>query len=152
VGLSPVTEVVLHPLYDKKDAGSHDLSLLRLAKPLPDRFVPAFVSVHRPGLGSDVIAAAYGRGAEDDPKVGTILQMDVLRVLHIVDGLLTLASACAETSAGRPGDSGGPVFTFQGRSALVAIMVGASTEQTIAVPTAPNDMWIRDTIEKLSGR
>jgi hypothetical protein len=39
--LSPVAEVVLHPLYDKKDAGSYDLSLLRLAKPLPDRFVPA---------------------------------------------------------------------------------------------------------------
>jgi hypothetical protein len=151
VGLSPVAEVVLHPLYDKKDAGSQDLSLLRLAKPLPDRFVPAFVSVHRPGLGSDVIAAAYGRGAEDDPKVGTILQMDVLRVLHIVDGA---AHACERVRGDvrRAPGRGGPVFTFQGRSALVAIMVGASTEQTIAVPTAPNDMWIRDTIERLSGR
>jgi hypothetical protein len=29
VGLSPLAEVVLHPLYDKKDAGSHDLSLLK---------------------------------------------------------------------------------------------------------------------------
>src|SRR5882762_8129497 len=34
--LTDVEEIVKHPLYRREDAGSPDLAMLRLAKPLPD--------------------------------------------------------------------------------------------------------------------
>src|SRR5215813_3365436 len=42
--LSAVDEVVPHPLFSRKDTGSPDLAILKLAKPLPDRFIPAVLS------------------------------------------------------------------------------------------------------------
>src|SRR5262247_2376869 len=39
--LSAVDEIVQHPLFSRKDAGSPDLAILKLAKPLSDRFIPA---------------------------------------------------------------------------------------------------------------
>ena len=36
----PVDRIVVHPLYKPTDAGSPDLAMLKLAKPLPDRFIP----------------------------------------------------------------------------------------------------------------
>jgi hypothetical protein len=152
VGLSPVAEVVVHPRHGS-GVDSSDLALLKLAKPLPDRFVPAYLAPHLPGIGDDLVATGYGKSAQDDPKTGTVLRMDVLRVRETPRDFLILVSARAEPSGGGPGDSGGPVFTVRGSPALVAIIVGGSfSQQTTAVPIAPNYMWIKDTIEKLSGR
>src|SRR5262249_12091340 len=42
--LSAVDGVAPHPLFSRKATGSPDLAILKLAKPLPDRFIPAVLS------------------------------------------------------------------------------------------------------------
>jgi hypothetical protein len=59
VGLSAVTENVQHPRYNPDKAGSPDLALLKLEKPLPDRFLPAFLGARMPDSGDGLIATGY---------------------------------------------------------------------------------------------
>jgi secreted trypsin-like serine protease len=150
--LSHVSEVIQHPRYDSHLSGSPDLAILKLGRPLPDRFTPVFLDPRLPGNGDDLIAAGYGMGSDKDPKAGTILRMVLQRVSMRYSTYLTLTSVSAADSAGAaPGDSGGPVFTYRGMYALVAIMVGHSSRYTMAVTIASNYEWIKDTIAKLGG-
>ena len=45
-GRSPVA--VTHPRYDPKQVGTPDLAVLKLPKPLPYRFMPAFIEARAP--------------------------------------------------------------------------------------------------------
>ena len=73
---------------------------------------------------------------------------------HVVNrysSYLTLTGVGESAAGAAPGDSGGPVFTYRGMYALVAIMVAGSGRHTIAIAIAPNYAWIRETMEKLGG-
>jgi hypothetical protein len=148
--LSAVSEIVQHPLYRPKDAGSPDLAILKLAKPLPDQFIPAALNSRELKTGDDLIAAGYGKGAANDTKAGTVLRMVLLRVSQTIRGWVILASVREDASGGAPGDSGGPVFAYRGMYSLVALIVGVSENRTKAVALAAHYGWIRETVEKLS--
>ena len=150
--VSHASEVIQHPRYDSHLSGSPDLAILKLGRPLPDSFTPVFLDPRLPGNGDDLIAAGYGMGTDKDPKAGTILRMVLQRVSMRYNPYLALTSVSDADSAGAaPGDSGGPVFTYRGMYALVAIMVGHSSRYTTAVTIAANYAWIKETIAKLGG-
>lgn len=150
VGLSRVTETVQHPRYKSSEpGGSTDLAVLKLEKPLPDQFLPAFFGAPMPRNGDDLIATGYGESAPNDPKAGTILRMVLLRVSGGYKGNLVLVSRREEDAGSGHGDSGGPLFTYRGLHALVGIIVAGSSSMTVAVAIAPNYQWIEETVEKL---
>ena len=152
VDLSSVTQIIQHPRYNAKLPGSPDLAILKLAKPLPDRFSPAYFGGPVPGNGDNLIAVGYGKSAAVDPKAGTILRMVLLRVSGRFPTYVTLVSSREEAAEAGAGDSGGPVFAYRGMTALVAIMVGRASFETVAIPIAPNFSWINETMEKLGGK
>lgn len=148
--LSPVVETVTHPLYNPTDATAPDLAILKLEKPLPDRFIPAFLGVRAVRVGDHLIVAGYGKTAADDPKPGAELRMALLRVSRVNKDLLLLESAGQDASGACPGDSGGPAFTYRGMHALVALMVrGRCGSLAEVVVLASHYEWIRETVEKL---
>jgi Trypsin len=147
--LSPVTEILQHPLYNSRDPGSPDLAILKLEKPLPDRFAPAVLNPRVPNIGDDLIAAGYGKSAGRDSKAGMVLRMVLLRVSGSIRGWVVLSGVGEDTSVGGPGDSGGPVFAYRGMHSLVALMVGISDKRTKAVALAAHYDWIRETMRKL---
>ncbi|MDO9061751.1 MAG: trypsin-like serine protease [Bradyrhizobium sp.] len=148
--LSPVAEIVAHPLYAPKDSGSPDLAILKLAKPLPDRFIPAVLNPRVPGIGDDLIAAGFGRSAAGDSAADVALRMVLLRVSQSIRGWVVLTRVGEEASEAGPGDSGGPVFAYRGMHSLVGLMVGVSGSQTKAVALAAHYGWIRETMRKLA--
>jgi hypothetical protein len=152
VDLSPVAQIVQHPRYSARLPGSTDLALLKLAKPLPDRFSPAYFGGPVPGHGDDLIAVGYGKSAAVDPRAGTILRMVLLRVSNRFPTYVTLVRSGEEQAEAGAGDSGGPVFTYRGMHALVAIMIGHASFETVAIPIAPNFAWIEETMAKMAGR
>src|SRR6516164_2101981 len=152
VDLSPVTQAIQHPHYNAKQPGSPDLALLKLAKPLPDRFSPAYFGGPIPGNGDDLIAVGYGKSAAVDPRAGTILRMVLLRVSNRYPTFLTLVRSGEAKAEAGAGDSGGPVFSYRGMPALVAIMVAHASFETVAIPIAPNFSWINETMAKLGAR
>jgi hypothetical protein len=152
VDLSPVAEFVRHPAFNAKLPGSPDLALLKLAKPLPDRFSPAYFGGPVPGNGDDLIAVGYGKSTAVDPRAGTILRMVLLRVSERFPTYVTLVRSGEEAAEAGAGDSGGPVFTYRGMHTLVAIMIGHASFETVAIPIAPNFAWINETMEKLGAK
>ena len=147
---SPVDQVVVHPLYKPNDAGSPDLAMLKLAKPLPDRFIPATLNARGLSVGDDLIAAGFGKTAARDSKPGVVLRMVLLRVSDSVRGWVMLASVGDDASGGGAGDSGGPVFSYRGMHSLVAIIVAVSPTRTKAVALSAHYDWIKETMAKLS--
>ena len=148
--LSPVIETVQHPLYKSTDAGSPDLAILKLAKPLPGRFIPAVINPRGLHVGADLIAAGYGKGSANDPTAGPVLRMVLLRVSDTIKGWVILVSVREDPSGAGSGDSGGPVFAYRGMHSLVALMVGVSQKRTKAVALAAHYDWIKQTMRKLS--
>jgi Trypsin len=144
--LSPVAEIVQHPLYAPKDSGSPDLAILKLERPLPDRFVPAVLNPRGLSVGDNLIAAGYGKS---DSGAGAVLRMVLLRVSESIRGWVILTSVGEDASRAGPGDSGGPVFAYRGMHSLVALMVGVSEKRTKAVALAAHYDWIRETMRKL---
>jgi hypothetical protein len=150
-GLSPVSETVEHPRYDPTQVGTPDLAILKLAKPLPYHFIPASIEARAPNSGDDLIAAGYGRNAENDPNAGAALRMVLLRASYRYSNYLTLTSMREDRLVGGQGDSGSPVFSYRGMHALVGIIVGGWPDYAIAVGIAPNYTWIKETMESLGG-
>jgi hypothetical protein len=149
---SPVDRVVVHPLYKPTDAGSPDLAMLKLAKPLPDRFIAATLNARGLSVGDDLIAAGFGKTAERDSKPGIMLRMVLLRVSDSIRGWVMLASVGEGVSGGGAGDSGGPMFSYRGgMHSLVGIIVAVSPTRTKAVALSAHYDWIKETVAKLRG-
>ena len=146
--LSPVAEIVQHPLYASKDSGSPDLAILKLAKPLPDRFIPAVLNPRIPNPGDDLIVAGYGKSAARNSEV--VLRMVLQRVSQSFRGWVVLTAVGDDGAGAAPGDSGGPVFAYRGMHSLVGLMVGVSEKRTKAVALAAHYDWIRETMRKLA--
>lgn len=148
--LSPVAEIVPHPLYAPRDPGSPDLAILKLAKPLPDRFVPAVLNPRSLRVGDDLIVAGYGKSAPGDPGTGVVLRMVLQRVSQSIRGWVVLSRVGEDAANAGPGDSGGPVFAYRGMHSLVGLMVAVAGKQTKAVALSAHYDWIRETMRKLS--
>ena len=148
--LSSVAEVIPHPLYTPGDSGSPDLAILKLANPLPDRFVPAVLNPRSPGVGDDLIVAGYGKGAIGNSGASIVLRMVLQRVSESIRGWVVLTSVGEDATGAGPGDSGGPVFAYRGMHSLVGLMVGVSGKRTKAVALAAHYNWIKETMQKLS--
>nr|WP_249134828.1 S1 family peptidase [Bradyrhizobium sp. AUGA SZCCT0222] len=146
--LSAVIETIQHPLYRATESGSPDLAIVKLEKPLPDRFLPVVVNPRSLNEGDNLIAAGYGQNSDRD--TAAVLRMVLLRVSSAERDWVTLVRAGADASGARPGDSGGPVFAYRGMHSVVALMVGARPDRTRAVALSAHYRWIRETIEKLS--
>lgn len=150
--LGDVDQIVVHPLYKPTDSGSPDLAMLKLTKPLPDRFIAATLNARGLSVGDDLIAAGFGKTAERDSKAGITLRMVLLRVTDSVRGWVMLASVGEDASGGGAGDSGGPMFSYRGgMHSLVGIIVAVSPTRTKAVALSAHYDWIKETMAKLSG-
>jgi len=147
-----VEEVAKHPLYRREDAGSPDLAVLRLAKPLPGLFIPADLSIRVLAEGDAVIAAGYGKTSLKDSGARPALRMVLLRVTQTFRGWMILSSISDDPSGGGPGDSGGPVFTYRGMHTLAGLIIGVSEKRTKVLALAAHYTWIRETQEKLQGK
>jgi secreted trypsin-like serine protease len=147
--LTPVITAVQHPLYNTKDGGSPDLAILKLAKPLPDRFIPATINPRSLAEGDDLIAAGYGQTSASDKSVGTVLRMVLMRVAQATRNWVMLVRVGEDETKGGHGDSGGPVFAYRGMHSLVAVIVGGTDDKTMAVALSAHYGWIRETMEKL---
>jgi hypothetical protein len=147
--LGEVKASVPHPAYNAAQQGSPDLAILKLARPLPDRFTPVFLDPRLPGDGTDLVVAGYGKNADNDAKV--VLRTVLQHISARYSTYLTLTAVDDSAAGAAPGDSGGPVFSYRGMYALVAIMVGHARQSTIAIAIAPNYAWIRETMAKLGG-
>lgn len=149
VMLSPVARAVTHPDFARGRYGAPDLALLKLTSPLPDRFTPVFIDPRPAGHDSNLIAAGYGKNAENDSGAGRVLRMVLLRTERAGNDYLTLASTQANPRTGGPGDSGSPVFTYRGMHALAGIIVTGTPTLAMAIPIAPNYRWIREMMDSL---
>ncbi len=152
VRLSAVDETVPHPLWNRRDSGSPDLAILRLATPLPDRFIPATLSSRHLAEGDNLIAAGYGKASGEESRSPLVLRMVLLRVTNAFRGWAILAATGEDRAGGAPGDSGGPLFSYRGMHTLVGLIVSISDKRTRAVSLAAYYGWIKETQEKLSGR
>lgn len=150
--LSAVDETVPHPLYSRKDTGSPDLAMLRLATPLPDRFLPATLSSRHLAEGDNLIAAGYGKASTEETRSPLVLRMVLLRVTNAFRGWAILTSVGEDRAGGAPGDSGGPLFSYRGMHSLVGLIVSISDKRTRAVALAAHYGWIKETQAKLSAR
>jgi Trypsin len=147
---SPVEQIVVHPLYKPTDTGSPDLAMLKLSKPMPDRFIPATLNARGLSVGDDLIAAGFGKTAARDSKAGVTLRMVLLRVSDSFRGWVMLAAVGEDASGGGPGDSGGPMFSYRGgMHSLVGIIVAVAPTRTKAVALAAHYDWIKETMQKL---
>ena len=150
--LSTVNEVVPHPLWSRRDTGSPDLAILRLAKPLPDRFIPATLGSRHLADGDNLIAAGYGKTAPDETRPSPVLRMVLLQVTRAFRGWAILTSVSEDRAGGAPGDSGGPLFAYRGMHTLVGLIVSVADKRTRAVALAAHYGWIKETQEKLGAR
>jgi hypothetical protein len=150
--LADVEEIVKHPLYRREDAGSPDLAMLRLAKPLPDRFIPAELSPRGIADGDALIAAGYGKTSMKEAAPKPALRMVLLRVTQTFRGWMILSSITEDASGGGPGDSGGPVFTYRGMHTLAGLIIGVSEKRTKVLALSAHYTWIRETQEKVQGK
>lgn len=150
--LAAVEQIVPHPLWSRKDGGSPDLAMLKLATPLPDRFIPATLGARHLAEGDNLIAAGYGKTSTEEKRPPLELRAVLLHVTRAFRGWAILTSASEDRAVGAPGDSGGPLFAYRGMHSLVGLIVSVSEKQTRAVALAAHYGWIKETQEKLSGK
>jgi hypothetical protein len=149
--LSDVTQAVPHPNYKAAERGSPDLAILKLAKPLPGNFSPVHIEPRAVSENADLIVAGYGKSADNDKGQNLVLRTVLQHVESRTSAYLALKGVGDSVAGAAPGDSGGPVFSYRGMYALVAIMVGHADRYTVAIAIAANYAWIRETMEKLGG-
>ena len=150
--LSAVEEIVPHPLWSRRDSGSPDLAILKLATPLPDRFVAATLSARHLAEGDNLIAAGYGKTSAEEKRPPLALRAVLLQVTQASRGWAILTSIGEDRAGGAAGDSGGPLFSYRGMHMLVGLIVSVSDKRTRAVALAAHYGWIKQTQEKLGGR
>jgi hypothetical protein len=150
--LSAVDEIVQHPLWSRKDVGSPDLAILKLATPLPDRFIPATLGARHLAEGDNLIAAGYGKTSADEKRPPLELRAVLLQVTRAFRGWAILTATGEDRAGGAPGDSGGPLFSYRGMHTLVGLIVSISDKRTRAVALAAHYGWIKETQEKLTAR
>jgi hypothetical protein len=149
--LSDVSQVALHPQ-------NADLALLKLGKPLPTGFAPAFLTVRPVAIRDRVIVVGYGITAPGDAKSFGTARMAVLTVQARSDGAISLTDPKYQDGSGQAGgacsgDSGAPVFTLRGAPFLIGIVAAggctSNTGLTLATPLTPHWDWLLEAARSL---
>lgn len=121
--------IAVHPGYDRGAVAgrrrSIDLALVRLALPLPARFVPAALTADSAQSGDALTVAGYGVARERDGRsTGTFRAVD-LTLVEPYGRSTILVWAKGEKGAGAcEGNSGGPITTTS--RAVIAVTSWAS--------------------------
>ena len=155
--LLALRRVVKHPDFHadapRTRSRSIDLALIETADPLPAEFTaPAFADALRYEIGTSFEIAGFGVAREGDAKSsGTLRTGRVSLRAPLSSVLLWLESPQHETGA-CTGDSGGPIFTADGKlAAIVAFAEGEGARHcgklTQAVLVAPQRAWIEGVIQ-----
>jgi secreted trypsin-like serine protease len=163
--LANVREIAAHPKFDSDR--KNDLALLKLAKPLPTTFAPAFLSARPVEIGERLIVVGYGVAVQDDGKTADKARMATLLVTGRTSGFVWLTDPAARRDdalfRGAPddapngalgscsGDSGAPAFFVRGGvPVLVGIVKGGYCGRvTIVVPLALFYDWLMVTARRL---
>ncbi len=151
------TASVTHPDY-VKDAirqrrQSVDMALVRLAQPLPSRFVPAALSVGpQPRAGATVNVGGYGSVGRQ-PADGRFRSVAAPVVEPWGPGkiLLWIGAPKGKSAGACAGDSGGPISAMDGEVvAVTSWSKGAGSapcgQTTQGVLLAPQRNWIDETL------
>jgi len=150
--LADVTELVSHPQFDRTTKPTTaDLALLKLSKPLPIGFAPAFFAVRPVDTGDRLIVVGYGIAANNDRKSFGTPRMATLSVSNLTANLLVLTDRSGNRIGGCSGDSGGPAFSIKGGVPALAGIVSAGNcrDTSFVIPSTPYRDWIRETARKL---
>ena len=122
--------VALHPEFRANAVAARqrsvDLALLRLAQPLPGRFVPAsLVDGVPPRSGAPVVLAGYGVSREGEARSTGVYRSATLSVVEPYGPGKILLWAADAAGAGKrsgpgacQGDSGGPMMTGDGQGVI----------------------------------
>jgi hypothetical protein len=156
--------VAVHPGYDpaaiRTRRRSTDLALVRLAAPLPARFVPAALAGAAPGAGTALLVGGYGVAREGDPRSTGTFRTAALAAIEPYGPSRILVWMAAPGGAARgpcTGDSGGPAAGPDG--AVVAVVTWSSGPGRAAcggrsqgVLVGPERGWIDRTLAGWSAR
>jgi trypsin len=157
-----VAETVRYPQYNPElpvvqRRRAPDVALLKLAKPLPTRFAPAFVDWQTAAVGDRVIVVGYGQTTQNDWKLADAARMARLLIVSQTASRLVLSERFGLHEDGSlaacKGDSGAPVFLERGDvPALVGIVSGSTvgcSGFTTITPLAPQREWLVETARML---
>ena len=150
----PIVAVSRHPDYHpdaiKTRERSIDLALIKLPKPLPDRFRPAILA-HAAGskLGGHFVLSGYGLAREGDAaSSGTLRSATLTTRAPLSPVLLWSEDAAREGLGACTGDSGGPVVA-EGSDEISAVILWTAGQKgqqcgdlTQSVWLAPQRPWI----------
>lgn len=168
--LLPPAAVALHPEFRANAVAARqrsvDLALLRLAQPLPGRFVPAsLVDGVPPRSGAPVVLAGYGVSREGEARSTGVYRSATLSVVEPYGPGKILLWAADAAGAGKrsgpgacQGDSGGPMTSGDGQGvvAVTSWSTGPSGRScgllSQGVLVAPQRGWIDGTLAGWSER
>lgn len=147
--LAPSAHAV-HPGYDAKAVAARrvsiDLALLRIAEPLPARFIPAVLSGEPPAKGAAVTVGGYGVEDPQDAKSAGTFRTAALASVEPYGPSRVLLWAEGRHAGACQGDSGGPMASG---GAVVAITTWATAAGgpgcgglTQGVLVGPQRAWI----------
>lgn len=109
--------IALHPGFNAEQFQTRrptpDLALVKLAEPLPARFVPARLATDAelPARGASFLVAGFGMSADGAEKTAGTLRAVSLASVGNTGGIMTRLSPASGLAGACTGDSGGPAFS-----------------------------------------
>jgi hypothetical protein len=154
--LLPLSRIAKHPDFHadapRTRSRSIDLALVEITEPLPAEFAaPAFAGARRYEAGTAFEIAGFGVSREEDAKTSGALRMGHVALRAPLSSVLLWLDNPQHETGACTGDSGGPVFTADGKlAAIIAFAEGLGSRRcgrlTQAVLIAPHLRWIQRVI------
>jgi S1-C subfamily serine protease len=154
--LLPLRRIAKHPNFHtdapRTRSRSIDLALVQTADPLPAEFTAPISAIEqRYELGTAFEIAGFGVSREDEAKTSGIFRIGHVALRAPLSSVLLWLEDTQHQTGACTGDSGGPVFTHDGKlAAIIAFAEGQGSQQcgklTQAVLIAPQREWIERVI------